>query len=365
VKYYIISGEASGDLHGSNLMKALKLQDAQATFRFWGGDKMQAVGGTLVTHYRHMAFMGFWEVFTHLFYILKKMRFCKQDILLYQPDALILIDYPGFNLKIASFAKEHHIPVYYYISPQVWAWKSKRVLLIKKVVTQLFVILPFEKSFFKSWDYDVTYVGHPLLEVIAENNDTAKVATKMIAVLPGSRKQEITVKLPIMISLAKLYPDYQFIIAKAPAAAEEWYQQVLKDAPANVSYTTDGTYSLLQQATAAMVTSGTATLETALFGVPQVVCYKGSRLSYEIGRRLVKIKYISLVNLILDKPVLTELIQMHLTEANLKIELDKLLYDTIFRATIQSEYKQLRNLLGAGKASQLTASGIIDSLKNK
>ncbi len=363
LKYYIISGEASGDLHGSNLMKAIKQIDAKAEFRFWGGDKMQAQGGTLVTHYRHMAFMGFWEVFTHLFYILKKMKQCKADLVAYKPDALILIDYPGFNLKMAAFAHQHQIKVFYYISPQVWAWKSKRVNLIKQVVDKMFVILPFEQAFYKTWDYPVTYVGHPLLEVIAEQSKPIDTSKRIIALLPGSRKQEIIVKLPIMLSVAKFFPAFQFVVAKAPSAAEEWYAAALANAPANVSTTSDGTYALLQQATAALVTSGTATLETALFGVPQVVCYKGSRLSYEIGKRLVKIKYISLVNLILNKPVVTELIQMHLTTDNLKHELEKLLPPAPERTTMLSEYAQLRTVLGQKVASTTVAAAIYQAIQ--
>ena len=366
MKYYIISGEASGDLHGSNLMKAIKQNDASADFRFWGGDKMHAVGGFMVTHYKHMAFMGFVEVFKNLFYILKKMKQCKADILQWQPDCVILIDYPGFNLKIAEFAHNKGFKVFYYISPQVWAWKSNRVKLLKAFVDKLFVILPFEKDFFATWNYEVEYVGHPLMEVIDENTKTENFTKHelTVALLPGSRKQEILIKLPIMASVAKHFPDVHFVIAKAASANREWYDEALKGIDIkNISEVENKTYELLQKADAALVTSGTATLETALWQVPQVVCYKGSWLSYEIGKRLVKVKFISLVNLIMDKLVVKEFIQNDLTEKNLTNECRELLFNQNYRQQILNDYKILREKLAASNASEKTAKLIIEMIK--
>jgi lipid-A-disaccharide synthase len=367
MKYYIISGEASGDLHGSNLMKAIKNKDSNAEFRFWGGDKMQAVGGFMVTHYKHMAFMGFLEVFKNIFYILKKMKLCKQDILQWKPDAVILIDYPGFNLKIAEFSHLQKIKTYYYISPQVWAWKSNRVKKIKQFVDKMFVILPFEKAFYKTWNYEVEYVGHPLMEVVNCNSVKEKNTSsnkKIVALLPGSRKQEILVKLPIMAAVAEKFKDVQFVIAKAVSANKEWYDDAMKGINIeNISFVENKTYELLQQADAALVTSGTATLETALWQVPQVVCYKGSWISYQIGKRLVKIKFISLVNLILDKLVVVELIQNELTVEKLSAECKKLLFDEAYRAEITFEYQQLINILAESKASEKTANWIVNDLK--
>ena len=367
MKYYIISGEASGDLHGSNLMRAIKKEDAEAEFRFWGGDKMQAVGGFMVTHYKHMAFMGFWEVFTNLFYILKKIKQCKADILQWQPDCVILIDYPGFNLKIAEFAHNKGFKVFYYISPQVWAWKSNRVKSLKSFVDKLFVILPFEKDFFNTWNYEVEYVGHPLMEVINEKSkvEISKTEnTKIVALLPGSRKQEILIKLPIMASVAKHFPDVSFVIAKAVSANQEWYDEALKNISVeNISSVENKTYELLQQADAALVTSGTATLETALWKVPQAVCYKGSWLSFEIGKRLVKVKHISLVNLIMDKLVVKEFIQNDLTEKNLTDECRALLHNETYRQAMIDNYKQLCEKLAASNASEKTAQCIVSMLK--
>ena len=366
MKYYIISGEASGDLHGSNLMKALKKGDAKADFRFWGGDKMQAVGGFMVTHYKHMAFMGFWEVFINIFYIAKKMKQCKADILQYQPDCVILIDYPGFNLRIAEFAHLNSFKVFYYISPQVWAWKSNRVKLLKAFVDKLFVILPFEKDFFAKWNYEVEYVGHPLMEVINYQPLSTDLRTKIktVALLPGSRKQEILIKLPIMAAVAKHFPEVNFVIAKALSANAEWYAEALKNVQSkNISSVENKTYELLQIADVALVTSGTATLETALFHVPQVVCYKGSWLSYEIGKRLVKVKFISLVNLIMDKLVVKELIQNDLTETNLVAECEALLFNEKYRQRILNDYDELSNKLAASNASEKTAKSILNVLK--
>jgi lipid-A-disaccharide synthase len=368
VKYYIISGEASGDLHGSNLMKAILKNDSEAEFRFWGGDKMQAVGGFMVTHYKHMAFMGFWEVIKNLVYILQKMKLCKADILQWQPDAVILIDYPGFNLKIAEFTHLHKFKTYFYISPQVWAWKSGRVKQIKQFIDKMFVILPFEKAFYEKWNYDVEYVGHPLMEVInidSKTNTLKSKNEKVVALLPGSRMQEILVKLPIMAAVAEKFPDINFIVAKASSANKEWYDEATKNIKSkNISFVENKTYELLQTADAALVTSGTATLETALWQVPQVVCYKGSWLSYQIGKQLVKIKYISLVNLIMDKLVVKELIQNDLTVENLVKECNKLLNDTAYRTAMIEDYKKLNSMLAESKASAKTANWIIEDLKN-
>ena len=374
MKYYIIAGEASGDLHGSNLITELKKLDASATFRCWGGDKMQQAGGELVKHYQELAFMGFAEVVMNLRTIFRNLTFCKQDILQHKPDALILIDYPGFNLRIAKWAKQHDIfaescgKVIYYISPQVWAWKEGRVKMMKQCIDKMLVILPFEKDYYKKkWDWEVEYVGHPLVEVIERHKvqgTSRQLSDKpIVALLPGSRKQEILKKLPIMLGVTKSFPGYQFIVAKAPGLAESFYDKLLKAYP-NVSYVADSTYDLLLQSKAALVTSGTATLETALFGVPEVVCYKGSFLSYQIGKRLVKIKYISLVNLIMDKLVVKELIQDKLTVENLQKELSQLLSDEKRIAELNADYILLKKLLGqGGNASAKAAESIVSFLR--
>jgi len=365
MKYYIISGEASGDLHGSNLIKELKKRDVAADIRCWGGDKMQAAGATLVKHYKELAFMGFLEVIKNLGTILKNIRFCKDDILQYKPTALILIDYPGFNLRIAKWAKEQEIPVIYYISPQVWAWKENRVKLIKNCVDKMLVILPFEKDFYKKWNYEVEYVGHPLVEVVddflnseLQTTNHKSQTTNTIALLPGSRQQEILKKLPIMLEVAKHFPEYQFVVAKAPGLDESFYAELLNPY-SNVSSVVNKTYELLVQSKAALVTSGTATLETALFAVPEVICYKGSAFSYEIAKRLIKIKFIGLVNLIMDKEVVKELIQHELTVENLKRELNLLLTDVKKQAQLKSDYSALKNLLSKGGHASANAADSI------
>lgn len=366
MKYYIIAGEASGDLHGSNLIKELKLLDQAASIRCWGGDKMQAAGGELVKHYRDLAFMGFTEVVMNLRTIFRNLRFCKEDIIRYQPDTLILIDYPGFNLRIAKWAHQHGLKVIYYISPQVWAWKENRVRMMKECIDKMLVILPFEKEYFKNkWNWEVEYVGHPLVEVVekavanAEDNLSPAGNKPVVALLPGSRKQEIMKKLPIMLEVSKSFPGYQFIIAKAPAVEDTFYNELLKPY-ANVSHVSNQTYNLLMQANAALVTSGTATLETALFGVPEVVCYKGSPISYQIAKRVIKVKYISLVNLIMDKLVVKELIQDQLTPANLKKELDELLLGKERIAQLKTDYTALKELLSqGGHASAKAARSIV------
>jgi len=367
MKYYIIAGEASGDLHGSNLIKELKKLDASAVIRCWGGDKMQQAGGDLVKHYRELAFMGFLEVIKNIFTILRNLRFCKKDIEQFQPDTLILIDYPGFNLRIAKWARQKGLRIIYYISPQVWAWKENRVKMMKKTIDKMIVILPFEKDYFKNkWNWDVEYVGHPLVGVVDSQQSTPdsyrdnsqKFSDKaIVALLPGSRKQEILKKLPVMLEVSKAFPSYQFIVAKAPGVDDGFYSSLL-NAYNNVSAVSGKTYDLLMQAKAALVTSGTATLETALFGVPEVVCYKGSFLSYEIGRRLVKVKFISLVNLIMDKLVVKELIQHDMNVKNVEHELHELLANEERISQLKKNYADLKNILSekgnaSAKAAQL------------
>ena len=368
MKYYIIAGEASGDLHGSNLMKELFAQDSKADIRFWGGDLMQNVGGTLVKHYKELAFMGFAEVVSNLKTILNNIKLCKKDIEQFQPDVLIFIDYPGFNMRIAKWAKQKNIPTHYYIAPQIWAWKENRIASIKRDFDKLYVILPFEKDFFeKKHNFSVDFVGHPLIDAISakkkknaeefiqENNLSNK---PIIAVLPGSRKQEISKMLVVMLSVTADFPDYQFVIAGAPSIENSFYQQFLKNK--NIALVSNQTYDLLANATAALVTSGTATLETALFKVPEVVCYKGSWISYQIAKRIITLKYISLVNLIMDKEVVKELIQEDCNTNNIKAELTKLLEDKT-RNIILENYDLLEKKLGGNGASAKTAKHIISS----
>jgi len=370
MKYYIISGEASGDLHGSNLIKELKKLDVSAIIRCWGGDKMQAAGGELVKHYRDLAFMGFWEVIKNIFTILRNIKFCKKDIEQFQPDTLILIDYPGFNLRIAKWAKKKGFRIIYYISPQVWAWKENRVKMMKQCIDKILVILPFEKDYFKNkWNWEVEYVGHPLVEVVNSQQSTVNSQhfsdKPIVALLPGSRKQEILKKLPVMMEVSKLFPNYQFIVAKAPGADDNFYSSLLKPYN-NVSSVSGKTYDLLLYAKAALVTSGTATLETALFGVPEVVCYKGSFLSYQIGKRLVKVKFISLVNLIMDKLVVKELIQDDMNAKNLENELHELLTNEQRIIQVKKDYSELRKILSEkGNASAKAAQLIYDFASGK
>ena len=369
MNYYIIAGEASGDLHGSNLIKELHKVDAGATIRCWGGDKMQAAGATLVKHYRDLAFMGFVEVIKNIRTIFKNLSLCKADILLTKPDVLILIDYPGFNLRIAEWAKENNIKVIYYISPQVWAWKENRVKKMKQCIDKMLVILPFEKDYYlEKWNWEVEYVGHPLLEEIKNGKwkqENKSLSVKpIIALLPGSRKQEILKKLPVMLEVSKAFPAYQFIVAKAPGLEESFYSEMIQ-AYSNVSTVSNHTYSLLQQSTAALVTSGTATLETALFNVPQVVCYKGNSISYIIAKQLVNIKYISLVNLIMDKEVVKELIQHEMNAENLCLELKDILPGGIKRENVIDNYKKLKELLSStdGNASAKAANEIYSFIR--
>ncbi len=369
MKYYIIAGEASGDLHGSNLIKELRLLDQQANIRCWGGDKMEAAGASLVKHYKDLAFMGFTEVLKNLGTIFKNLSFCKKDILQFQPDALILIDYPGFNLRIAKWAKKNGFKIIYYISPQVWAWKENRVKMMRQCIDKMICILPFEKNYYKNkWNWEVEYVGHPLVEVI--ENFQQKITSlnenktqKIIALLPGSRKQEILKKLPIMLQLSNEFPDYQFIVAKAPGLEESFYNELLKPYK-NVSWVVNQTYELLTKSTAALVTSGTATLETALFNVPEVICYKGNALSYQIAKRLINIKYICLVNLIMDKEVVKELIQDKLTVENLRVELNELLHNDAKKLKLKNDYAELKKILSSGgHASSNAAASIVGFLR--
>ena len=368
MKYYLVAGEASGDLHGANLMRALKAADPDASFRYFGGDKMQQEGGTLVKHYADMAFMGFTEVVMNLNTILRNMKSCKQDLLEFQPDTLILIDFPGFNLKIAEFAKNKGIKVCYYISPKVWAWNQKRVLKIKKIVDKMFCILPFEVAFYKGWDMEIDYVGNPLLDEIAHFNPDPAFREKhqlskkkIIALLPGSRKQEIERLLPVMLSAKSKFPDYQFVIAGAPSFAADYYAQF--SGGHDVALVFGQTYNLLHQAHAAIVASGTATLETALFKVPQVVVYKGGAISIAIARMVVKIKFISLVNLIMDKKVVTELIQEDCNPNLLASTLGGILEGPV-RESMLLDYRALADVMGTPGASERTAELILKFLRN-
>ncbi|MFD0863705.1 lipid-A-disaccharide synthase [Sungkyunkwania multivorans] len=370
MKYYIIAGEASGDLHASNLMKALKKIDVNAEFRFWGGDLMEAEGGEQVIHYKDRSFMGFLEVVTNLGTALKNIKFCKKDIEAYAPDALIFIDYSGFNLRIAKWAKPKGYKTHYYISPQVWASRAGRVKTIKATIDHMYVILPFVKKFYeKEHDYPVHFVGHPLIDAIAGRTQVDEFEFRsiyglneklpIIALLPGSRKQEIKKMLKVMLSVVGDFKGYQFVIAGAPSQEYSFYQQFIKDAA--VHFISNKTYDLLSVSTAALVTSGTATLETALFKVPQVVCYKGSNISYQIAKRIINLKYISLVNLIMDKEVVKELIQHEMNTKNLKAELHRIL-DEDQRRRLFFEYYDLEKKLGGKGASEKTARLIFESL---
>lgn len=372
-KVYVIAGEASGDLHASNLMKSM-LAKEQVDFRFWGGDEMAKVGGTIVKHISELAFMGFIEVVANLRTILSNIKFCKSDIEDFQPDVLVLVDYPGFNLRIAKWAKEKGIPVVYYISPQVWAWKQKRVHTIKQVVDKMLVILPFEKDFYKKFGYNVEFVGHPLLDAIdqfKERNDKVDLYEKhglderpVIALLPGSRRQEVNTKLPIMLDSLKGFEDYQFVVAGAPALPKTFYDPYMRQNE-NVRVIHGETYELLSISTAALVTSGTATLETALFRVPEVVCYKGSSISYHIAKRLVQVDYISLVNLILNKEAVKELIQGECNSKNIKRELRNILPEGEKHTQILADYEELIERLGKGGASDKAAEQVISFMKDR
>ena len=374
MKYYIIAGEASGDLHASNLMREINRLDAQPEYRCWGGDLMAAQGGKIVKHYKDLAFMGFWEVATHLRTILRNVSFCKKDILAFNPDLVIFVDYPGFNLRIADFVKEHGYKTVYYISPQIWAWKTGRVHKIKRTCDHVMPILPFEKEFYARYGYSADFVGHPLLDAIDENIRESEAVVNfrkinglddrpIIALLPGSRKQEIVRILPLMLKVVDKYPDYQFVMSTVKWLPDALYEKYLNGKP--VKKALSQTYPLLLNAEAALVTSGTATLETAILGTRQVVCYRCSDLSYRIAKAVAKatIKYISLVNLILDKPAVTELIQYDLTEANIRKELDRILYDENSKQQMSADYDALLAKLGRRGASERAAKIVVECAK--
>ncbi|CAG5068301.1 Lipid-A-disaccharide synthase [Dyadobacter sp. CECT 9623] len=366
MKYYIIAGERSGDLHGSNLIKGIRANDKDAVFRGWGGDLMQAEGLDLVTHYKDTAFMGFLEVAMNLHKISGFLKKCKADILQYQPDALVLIDYPGFNLRIAAFAKQKGIKVFYYISPKVWAWNQKRAWKIKQNVDHMFVIFPFEIDFYKKFDYKVDYVGNPLMDAITSftpdpdfrKKNNLEEGRPVIALLPGSRHQEIVSMLDIMLKAQPHFPEYQFVIAGVKNLPESLYANVDVSGKSIVVY--ESTYDLLHVAAAALVTSGTATLETALFQVPEVVCYKTSGFSYAIAKRLIRVPFISLVNLIMEKEVVRELIQSDLNEKLLVEELRAILPGGAKHDTQVQDYLKLKDLVGGPGASEYAGKLIVE-----
>ena len=369
MKYYIIAGEASGDLHGAKLIAALKEKDNKAQIRFWGGDLMKQAGGKLVKHYKELAFMGFWEVITHLGTILKNIKFCKKDVTYFNPDVIIYIDYPGFNLRIAKWAKQQGHKNHFYISPQVWAWKENRVVQMKRDLDALYVILPFEKGFFENkHQFKVQFVGHPLLDTLAKKKKSIAFLKQnklseennLIALLPGSRKQEIKKMLPLFLKVSTLYPQYEFVLAGAPGINIKWYQKFLKGQ--NIKIVQYKAHDLLLHAKAALVSSGTATLETALFNVPQVVCYRSSFFTYQIAKRLVKLNFISLVNLILNREVVKELIQEAFNEKEVRQQLEYILSDD-GQKKMKRDYQELRIALGGEGASEKTAKLIIDAIQ--
>lgn len=373
MKYYLIAGEASGDLHGSNLMKALTEVDSDAEFRFWGGDLMAKYGGTPIKHIKELAFMGFVKVVLNLRTIFKNIKLCKASINTFNPDVIILIDYAGFNLKIAEFAHKRKIPVHYYISPKIWAWKTNRVKKIKKYVNKMFSILPFETEFYKKFDFEVNYVGNPVNDAIqmhratkikndefnAKNNLSEK---PIVSLLAGSRKQEILLMLPVMLEVTKFFPDYQFVIAGAPGINTDFYDELI--GKYNIPIVYNQTYDLLEHSKAALVTSGTATLETALFSVPQIVCYHtnmGNAL-YKLGRKLIKVKWLSLVNIILNYDAVKEFTQNTFKVKHLVKELNFILNNEAYRNNMLNSYKELHQLIGASGASKRTAEGIFNSI---
>jgi len=376
MKYFIIAGEASGDLHGANLMHELKKLDTQAEFKFLGGDLMQAQGGTMVKHYREMAFMGVVAVIVNLQTVLRNIKDCKQSLTEYQPDVLILIDYPGFNLRIAKFAKENFsFPVYYYISPKIWAWKEYRIKSIKKYIDKMFTILPFETEFYKTHNFEVNYVGNPSVDSVAfipnkdesfehfitRNNLSSK---PIVALLAGSRRQEIKGCLPKMLKMAAFYPDYQFVVASAPGIEKSFYEKMMHGTKVHIVY--GETYDLLQQSYAAVINSGTATLETALLRVPQVVVYQifGGIFANILQEILLKVKFVALVNLIANKMLVKELIAFFFTEKSLKRELDKVIFDQAYRQTLLDGYDQVIDTLGKPGAAKHTADKMYHFLNN-
>ncbi|HNQ58959.1 MAG TPA: lipid-A-disaccharide synthase [Bacteroidales bacterium] len=366
MKYYLIVGEASGDLHASNLVKAIQELDSEAEFRGFGGDLMKKAGVNIIKHHRDLSFMGFVEVAGHLPTIIKILNECKSDILNFQPHALILVDYPGFNLRIAKFARKNNIKVIYYVSPQVWAWHQSRVRSIKKYVNRMITILPFESDFYSQHHFEVFYAGHPLLDVISEYIPPSREEflsrnslnhQPIIAILPGSRKQEIKVMLPVMLSMVKRFPEFQFVIGAAPSLPDNFFEPITNHH--RIAITKGQTYDLLSHSYAALVTSGTASLETALLNVPQVICYKGQPLSYFIARRMVKIGFIGLPNLIAGRQVVKELIQNYFTPARLYDEIDKIVKDERYRNEIRKGYDEIRHLLGGPGASKRAANEIV------
>ena len=362
MRYFIIAGEASGDLHGSNLVREICQLDGHAEIQGWGGDLMQGAGVKVLKHYRELAFMGFAEVLLNLRTILRNLELCKEQIKSFNPDVVILVDYPGFNLRMARFAHESGFRVHYYISPQIWAWKQSRIEIIRKYVHRMMVILPFEKPFYEKLGYQVDFVGHPLLDAVGNSYSFDKGSDRrpVVALLPGSRKQEISAMLPLMVATAQKFPDHRFVIAAAPSIPKDFYESFNPDGFVEIVY--GNTYGLLTAARAALVTSGTATLETALFQVPQVVCYRGNAISYHIARWLVKVKYISLVNLVMDSECVTELIQHKLNLRNMEDELRKILSDSIERSRLLNDYGRLNQMLGGKGASKRAASIIFDDL---
>lgn len=370
MKYYVVAGEASGDLHASNLVAQIRQLDAEARFRGWGGDLMEAQGVDLVKHYRDLAFMGFVEVIANLRIILNNISFCKKDIQNYKPDVVVLVDYPGFNLRIAGFAKEQGFRVVYYISPQVWAWKQSRVHQIRKTVDRMLCILPFEQEFYRKFGIETDFVGHPLLDAIASRKEGQQVRQKIsgnrqpaIALLPGSRRQEIKVMLPLMLTVVQRLPGYTFMVAAAPGIEESFYHGMIGQH--QVELIKEDTYGVLETAVAALVTSGTATLETALFRVPQVVCYKGNKLSFYIARSMVKVPYISLVNLIMDRLVVTELIQDDLVPGRIFQELQRVLPGAMNREQVLDDYDLLKEKLGGIGASTRAAAIVLEESQKK
>ncbi|OJJ17539.1 lipid-A-disaccharide synthase [marine bacterium AO1-C] len=368
MKYYLIAGERSGDLHASNLMKAIQEKDTEAEFRFWGGDAMQQVGGTMVKHYRETAFMGFLTVIKNLRKIRGFIKQCKQDISEYKPDVIVLVDYAGFNLRIAKFAKQQGFPTFFYISPKVWAWNTKRAYKIKAIIDRMFVIFPFEKDFYKKFDYDVDYVGNPLLDAIADFTPNPEFRQKhgldqrpIIALLPGSRKQEVEKLLPVMVESIPSFPNHQIVVAGVDNLPEHLYQ-VAKNNP-QISIIYENTYDLLTQAEAAIVTSGTATLETGLFKIPQVVVYKTNPITYSIAKRLIKTEFISLVNLVASKEVVKELIQKECNPENVAAELQKLVVGGSKRDEVLEDYQYLQELMGETGASHRAGTLMVQYLK--
>jgi lipid-A-disaccharide synthase len=360
MKYYLIAGEASGDLHGSDLLNELHRLDTDAQFRGFGGDRMSEEGMEVTLHYKKIAFMGFKEVFLHLRTIMSAFKIAKKDIVEFKPDVLILIDYPGFNLRMAKFAKKQGIRVVYYISPQLWAWKEGRIHSIRQCVDKMICILPFEKEYYNKWSFQVDYVGHPLVEAIDRFKSSPDFISRhdlndkpIVAILPGSRKQEIEKILPVLVSVTDLFPDYQFVIGATSNFSADFYKSIAGSG--NIKIIFDETYDLLSHAKAGLITSGTATLETALFGIPLAVVYSTTTVTYHISKRFIKIKYISLVNLILDKPAVKELIQKELTTDNIRNELTKILNDEQYRSEMLSNLAQLKHLLGEEKASKKAA----------